>query len=121
MKITKAVITAAGPRQRRLPLQMVVDRDGAEKSVLGIQIAEAVRAQVEEICVVVFPGDEAVYAQVAGEQPVNQFAMVRAVQKSVREPAREALDQFQFLPAGRLERRPGEGGIDLGGGALPSR
>lgn len=67
MKITKAVITAAGPRQRRLPLQMVVDRDGAEKSVLGIQIAEAVRAQVEEICVVVFPGDEAAYAQVAGE------------------------------------------------------
>jgi UTP--glucose-1-phosphate uridylyltransferase len=67
MKITKAVITAAGPRQRRLPLQMVVDRDGAEKSVLGIQIAEAVRAQVEEICVVVFPGDETAYAQVAGD------------------------------------------------------
>lgn len=67
MKITKAVITAAGPKQRRLPLQMVVDRDGAEKSVLGIQIAEAVRAQVEDICVVVFPGDEAAYAQVAGD------------------------------------------------------
>lgn len=67
MKITKAVITAAGPKQRRLPLQMVVDRDGVEKSVLGIQIAEAVRAQVEEICVVVFPGDEAAYAQVAGD------------------------------------------------------
>jgi UTP--glucose-1-phosphate uridylyltransferase len=67
MKITKAVITAAGPTQRRLPLQMVVDRDGVEKSVLGIQIAEAVRAQVQEICVVVFPGDEAAYAQVAGE------------------------------------------------------
>jgi UTP--glucose-1-phosphate uridylyltransferase len=46
---------------------MVVDRDGAEKSVLGIQIAEAVRAQVEQICVVVFPGDETAYAQVAGD------------------------------------------------------
>jgi len=67
MKIRKAVITAAAPNQRRLPLQTLVDRDGAEKSVLAIQIAEACRAHIEEICIVVFPGDEAEYAGLAGD------------------------------------------------------
>jgi UTP--glucose-1-phosphate uridylyltransferase len=36
MKITKAVITAAARKQRALPLQTLIDRDGAEKSVLSI-------------------------------------------------------------------------------------
>jgi UTP--glucose-1-phosphate uridylyltransferase len=67
MKVRKAVITAAGPKQRTLPLQMVVDRDGVEKSVLAILVEEVVRAGVEEICVVVWPGDEAAYANVAGD------------------------------------------------------
>ncbi len=67
MKITKAVITAAGRKQRTLPLQTLIDRDGAEKSVLGILIEEVLRAGVEEIGVVVRPGDEAAYAAVAGD------------------------------------------------------
>jgi UTP--glucose-1-phosphate uridylyltransferase len=67
MKITQAVITAAGKGQRTLPLQTLIDRDGVEKSVLGILVEEALRAGVEEICVVVRPGDDAPYAQVAGE------------------------------------------------------
>jgi UTP--glucose-1-phosphate uridylyltransferase len=67
MKISKAVITAAGRRQRTLPLQTLIDRDGTEKSVLQIIIEEALRANVEEIGVVVRPGDEAAYAQVAGD------------------------------------------------------
>lgn len=67
MKIRKAVITAAGRKQRTLPLQTLIDRDGAEKSVLGIILDEVVRANVEEICIVVCPGDEAPYAQVAGD------------------------------------------------------
>jgi UTP--glucose-1-phosphate uridylyltransferase len=67
MKITKAVITAAGRNQRTLPLQTLVDRDGAEKSVLGIIVEEALRAGVEEICVVVQPGAETSYANVAGD------------------------------------------------------
>lgn len=66
MRIRKAVITAAGPNQRSLPLQRLVDRDGIEKSVLQILIAEVLRAGIEEICVVVQPGDEAAYQQVAG-------------------------------------------------------
>ncbi len=67
MKITKAVITAAGRGQRTLPLQTLIDRDGAEKSVLGIIIDEVLRANVEEICVVVRPGDETAYVEVAGD------------------------------------------------------
>lgn len=67
MKIAKAVITAAGRKQRTLPLQTLIDRDGAEKSVLGIIVEETLRAGVEEICVVVRPGDESAYAAVAGD------------------------------------------------------
>ncbi|MEX1020271.1 MAG: sugar phosphate nucleotidyltransferase [Litorilinea sp.] len=67
MNVTKAVITSAGPRQRTLPLQMLVDRDGVEKSVLTILLDEVVRAGVEEICLVVRPGDETAYVDVAGD------------------------------------------------------
>lgn len=67
MKITKAVITAASPRQRPLPLQTLVDRDGVQKSVLRIVVEEALRAGVEEIGVVVCPGDEAAYVRAAGD------------------------------------------------------
>jgi UTP--glucose-1-phosphate uridylyltransferase len=67
VKIRKAVITAAGERQRSLPLQTLIDQDGEEKSVLGILIEQALSARVEEISVVVSPGDEARYAQAAGK------------------------------------------------------
>ena len=67
MNIQKAVITAAGRKQRTLPLQTVTDRDGVEKSVLSVLIEEVLRAGIDEICVVVRPGDEQPYADVAGE------------------------------------------------------
>lgn len=67
MKIAKAVITAAGRRQRTLPLQSLIDRDGVEKSVLTILIEEVVRAGINDICLVVQPGDERAYAEVAGD------------------------------------------------------
>ena len=66
MRIKKAVITAAGQSQRALPLQTLIDRDGQEKAVLCILIEQALAANVEEICVVVWPGDEARYADAAG-------------------------------------------------------
>ena len=66
MPITKAVITAAGRRQRTLPLQVLIDRDGVEKSVLNILLDEVVAAGIDAICLVVRPGDERAYAQVAG-------------------------------------------------------
>jgi UTP--glucose-1-phosphate uridylyltransferase len=66
MTITKAVITAAGPSQRALPLQSLVDRDGEQKSALQVVIEEVVAAGVEEIGVVICPGDQQAYAQAAG-------------------------------------------------------
>lgn len=67
MKIRKAVITAAAPSQRTLPLQTLIDRDGVEKSVLRILIEEVLRAGIDEICLVVRPGDERAYAEIAGD------------------------------------------------------
>jgi UTP--glucose-1-phosphate uridylyltransferase len=66
--IKKAIITAAGKAQRTLPLQTLVDRDGATKTALRILIEEVVSAGVEEICVVVCPGDQEAYLAAAGEQ-----------------------------------------------------
>ena len=67
MHITKAVITAAGRNQRTLPLQTLIDRDGTEKALLGILVEEALSAGVEEIAVVVVPGDEGPYGEVVGD------------------------------------------------------
>ncbi len=61
MNIRKAVITAAGPDQRALPLQTLVDRDGVEKSALQIVLEEVIAAGVDEVCLVIVPGDESAY------------------------------------------------------------
>lgn len=50
---------------------MLVDRDGNQKSVLKIIIDEALGVGIEDICVVVCPGDEAAYRQAAGELTGN--------------------------------------------------
>ena len=67
MKVRKAVITAAGRSQRALPLQTLMDRDGAQKSCLRIIVDEALSTGVEDVCVVVSPGDQAAYADAAGD------------------------------------------------------
>lgn len=67
MHVSKAVITAAGRRQRTLPLQSIIDRDGVEKSVLRILVEEVLDAGIDEIGVVVRPGDETAYAAVVGD------------------------------------------------------
>ena len=66
MEIKKAIITAAGKNQRTLPLQTLVDRDGATKTALRILIEEILAAAVEEICVVICPGDQGAYTTAAG-------------------------------------------------------
>ena len=63
MNIRKAVITAAAPNQRTLPLQTLVDRDGVEKPVLAILVEQIFEAGLEDLCVVVWEGDEGRYAQ----------------------------------------------------------
>ncbi len=63
MKISKAVITAAGKTQRTLPLQRLVDKDGEPRTALSIIVAEALSAGIDEVCVVVHPGDEPAYRE----------------------------------------------------------
>lgn len=65
MEIKKAIITAAGKSQRTLPLQTLVDRDGQTKTALRILVEEVLAAGVEDICVVVCPGDQGAYASAA--------------------------------------------------------
>jgi UTP--glucose-1-phosphate uridylyltransferase len=67
MHIAKAVVTAAGPDQQRLPLHRFVDVDGVEKLALQIIIEEILSAGIEQICIVVRPGDGAAYAEAASE------------------------------------------------------
>jgi UTP--glucose-1-phosphate uridylyltransferase len=67
VNIRKAVITAAGRNQRTLPVQVLMDRGGNEKSVLAILVEEALSAGIEEIAVVVAPGDEAPFSKVVGD------------------------------------------------------
>ena len=66
MDIKKAVITAASQSQRTLPLQTLVDRDGTPKTALAIVVEEILQAGIEDICVVVCPGDQTAYARAAG-------------------------------------------------------
>lgn len=66
MEIKRAIITAAGESQRTLPLQTLVDRDGQPKAALQILIEEALAAHLEEICLILAPGETAAYAAAAG-------------------------------------------------------
>jgi UTP--glucose-1-phosphate uridylyltransferase len=65
VEIRKAVITAAGKSQRTLPLQTLVDRDGQTKTALRILIEEILAAGIEEISIVVCPGDQPAYEAAA--------------------------------------------------------
>lgn len=69
VQITKAVITAAGRGVRQYPaadtvqkaMLPLVDRDGLTKPVLQVIAEEALASGIEEVCVVVAPGDEEAY------------------------------------------------------------
>lgn len=78
MQIKKAIITAAAQNQRTLPLQTLVDRDGTPKSALRIIIEETLQAGLEEICVVVCPGDQEAYQAAAGQEAGRLRFVVQA-------------------------------------------
>ena len=67
MKVRRALITAAAPDQHTLPLQQLVDRHGEAKTALQLVVEEVVHAGVEEICVVIQPGDQEEYRRAAGQ------------------------------------------------------
>ena len=66
MNIRKALITAANPRQRQLPLQTLVGPEGEARSALRLILEEAAGAGIEEFCIVVCPGDESAYGEACG-------------------------------------------------------
>lgn len=61
MKVTKALITAAGPDQRKLPLQTLIDRKRIKKTVLEILIEEIVAVGISRIGIVIHPDDENIF------------------------------------------------------------
>lgn len=63
-RIRKALITAAGPQQRRLPLQSLTDRDGATKPALAIILDEMIASGIEQVGLVLSPGDRPAYEAV---------------------------------------------------------
>lgn len=67
MRVRKAVITAAGRAQRNLPMQTLFDQQGAERSVLSLVVREALHAGIDDICIVVWPGDEEPYAKLLSD------------------------------------------------------
>ncbi len=79
MPIRQALVTAANPRQRTLPLQTLIDQHGETKSALQIILEEAAGAGIEEFCVVVCPGDETAYAEACGAlRPRVRFVVQKA-------------------------------------------
>jgi UTP--glucose-1-phosphate uridylyltransferase len=75
VKIKKALITAAGRNQNQLPLQTLVDRDGQQKTALRIILEEALSTGIEQVCIVVRPGDESAYS-VAAEELAGRLQFV---------------------------------------------
>ena len=71
MHIRKAVITAAAPGQNRLPLQQLVDRSGDEKTALQLVLEECWSSGIEDVCVVISPGDEQAFIAATGQHEGN--------------------------------------------------
>lgn len=71
MNIKKAVITAAGKDQNRLPLQVLVDRDGIPKAAIRIIIEEVLSAGVDEVSIIISPGDRESYQTALKETPAK--------------------------------------------------
>ena len=61
VKIRHALITAAGPDQRRLPLQHLNSRSGEWKPAIAIQLDELLAAGIEKVGVVIKPADRPAY------------------------------------------------------------
>src|SRR5690348_10859789 len=68
-RVTKAVITAAGRGTRQYPASAavqkemfpLVDRDGLTKPIIQIIGEEAIDSGIQEICIIVAPGEERLY------------------------------------------------------------
>jgi UTP--glucose-1-phosphate uridylyltransferase len=66
MPVNKAIITSASRAQAHLPLQTVVDRSGQVRSALELVLDEVLSAGIEDVAMVICPGDADRYRQAAG-------------------------------------------------------
>jgi UTP--glucose-1-phosphate uridylyltransferase len=104
VRISKAVITAAGRGARQYPasdtvqkaMLPLVDRDGLTKPVLQIIAEEALESGIEEICVVTAPGDEAVYRNQFRNYAANLRSTYRGIDWA-EEQARRFVDLEERL------------------------
>jgi len=81
MKITKALITAAGPDQRKLPLQTLIDRNRNQRTVLEILISEIKSAGIEEIGIVVQKEDVEHFEKVLAASSVSGIRFIPQMDK----------------------------------------
>ena len=91
MKVTKAVITAAGRNQNRLPLQVLVDSDGTQKPAIRIILEEAASAGVDEAAIIITPGDREAYGSALQDAPmrvqfIEQQPLVRLRPRAIVQP-----------------------------------
>ena len=75
MKITKAVITAAGPDQTHLPLQTIVSSTGEAKSMLALLLDDAFSSGIKSVAIVIAPGMEDDYSS-AVESHLDQVTFI---------------------------------------------
>ena len=73
MKIRKAVITAAGDHHARLPLQTLVDRRGEIRTALRLMLDEVVDSGIDEVAIIVRPGQQDSYLTAAGPHASRLF------------------------------------------------
>lgn len=66
MKISKAVITAAGDNHARLPLQTLVDRKGEIRTAMRLMLDEVLDSGITEVAIVIRPGQQESYLTAAG-------------------------------------------------------
>jgi UTP--glucose-1-phosphate uridylyltransferase len=54
-------------------MQTLIDGHGTERSVLSLVVGEALRAGIEDICIVVWPGDEEAYTKLLANDPARLY------------------------------------------------
>ena len=92
MKIRKAIVTAAGPGQDALPLHVLVDRDGVEKTAIEMIIEEIDSAGIESIGVIINPDSAHAYREAAGKYQDRLTFIEQSEAGCSEEPAQEGLE-----------------------------
>jgi len=106
VRITKAVITAAGRGARQYPafdtvqkaMMPLVDRDGLTKPIIQIIAEEALDSGIEELCIVAAPGDEEFYRRHFATFAANLRAAYKGVEWAEEQARRigELAERLRF-------------------------